>query len=100
MDNLFLDEIIFSETKTSTDTFTDIIEQATHKIVIYNDDVNTFEWVIESLIELCKHSAIQAEQCTLLIHHKGKASVKEGLKKDLLPIQTALIERGLTAVIE
>ena len=68
---------------TSTDTITSIDELSTNRIIIYNDDINTFDWVIASLIELCKHSPIQAEQCTLLIHLKGKASVKEGLKKRL-----------------
>ena len=43
-----------------------------NQIVLYNDDVNTFDWVIESLIEVCEHEPLQAEQCTILVHYKGK----------------------------
>lgn len=72
----------------------------TKKIVIYNDDVNTFDHVIECLIDICKHDAIQAEQLTVLIHYKGKAIVKEGEFEKLEPMCTALANKGLSAVIE
>lgn len=72
----------------------------TKKIVIYNDDVNTFDHVIECLIDICKHDTLQAEQLTVLIHYKGKAIVKEGEFEKLEPICTALADRGLSAVIE
>lgn len=70
------------------------------QIIIYNDDFNTFDHVIESLIKVCKHDPIQAEQCTFLIHYKGKCSVKKGSYEMLEPICTALLERGITAEIE
>ncbi len=70
------------------------------QIILYNDDYNTFDFVIESLIKICKHDSIQAEQCTYLVHYKGKCSVKKGSYEDLEPICTALLEKGLTAEIE
>lgn len=70
------------------------------KIVVYNDDYNTFDWVIQSFVEVCRHNAAQAEQLSYLIHFKGKATVKTGSKKELKPIKDALIDRGLSAVIE
>jgi ATP-dependent Clp protease adaptor protein ClpS len=70
------------------------------QIILYNDDFNTFDFVIESLIKICKHDKVQAEQCTYLIHYKGKCSVKRGTYKELEPMCTALLERGLTAEIE
>jgi ATP-dependent Clp protease adaptor protein ClpS len=69
-------------------------------LIIYNDDHNTFDWVIESLMEVCKHSHVQAEQLSLLIHFKGKATAKTGPFEVLSPMKDALIERGLSAVIE
>ena len=69
------------------------------QIILYNDDINTFEFVIDSLIKVCKHDAIQAEQCTYLVHYKGKCSVKKGTYEELEPMCTALLERGLTAEI-
>ena len=70
------------------------------QIIVYNDDFNTFDHVIESLIKVCKHDPIQAEQCTFLIHYKGKCSVKKGSYEELEPMCTALLERGITAEIE
>lgn len=70
------------------------------KIILYNDDFNTFDHVIETLMELCDHSNIQAEQCAWIIHNNGKCDVKRGSYTDLEPICTALLERGLTAEIE
>ena len=69
-------------------------------VVLYNDDVNTFDFVIESLIEVCGHELIQAEQCTILIHLKGKCEVKRGCFSDLRPIRNELTNRGLSATIE
>ncbi|MFO0359458.1 MAG: ATP-dependent Clp protease adaptor ClpS [Flavobacteriales bacterium] len=70
------------------------------KIVLFNDEFNTFDFVIQSLIELCGHEPMQAEQCTLLVHYKGKCDVKEGEYTKLEPICTALLDRGLTAEIQ
>ncbi len=69
-------------------------------LVIYNDDFNTFDHVIETLVELCGHTLVQAEQCTLLIHYKGKCDVKRGTVKQLRPKFEAIEERALTAPIE
>lgn len=72
-----------------------------HKnLIIYNDDVNTFDFVIETLIEICEHNPVQAEQCTWIIHHNGKCQVKTGSLKKLKPLCEALLERGLSATIE
>ena len=76
------------------------VKVADKQIVLYNDDFNTFDFVIESLIKVCKHDAIQAEQCTFLVHYAGKCSVKKGTYEALVPICTSLLERGLTAEIE
>lgn len=70
------------------------------QIILYNDDFNTFNFVIETLIKICNHTAIQAEQCAYLVHHIGKCSVKKGAYEKLEVICTALLERGLTAEIE
>ena len=71
-----------------------------YSIVLYNDDFNTFEFVIESLVKLCKHEWIQAEQCALLIHNTGKCGVKDGEYKKLKPIHEAFLERGISSKIE
>ncbi len=70
------------------------------QIIVYNDDHNTFDWVIECFVDVLKHSAEQAEQCSLIIHFKGKASVKTAPKTVLKPFKDALIDKGLSAVIE
>lgn len=69
-------------------------------LIVYNDDVNTFEHVIRSLIEVCGHELIQAEQCTLIIHHNGKCQVKHGEFEELKPMCVGLLDRGISAVIE
>ncbi|MBN9294715.1 MAG: ATP-dependent Clp protease adaptor ClpS [Flavobacteriia bacterium] len=75
-----------------------IVEQ--RDLIVYNDDFNTFDFVIESLIKVCKHEVEQATQCTYLIHYKGKCQVKRGEYKDLELMCTALLDRGITAEIE
>ena len=69
-------------------------------LIIYNDDVNTFEFVIESIVKICEHSTIQAEQCTWIIHHNGKCSVKRDIAYKLKPMLEAFLDRGISAVIE
>jgi len=68
-------------------------------LILYNDDVNTFDHVIDALIKVCKHETIQAEQCTWIVHYNGKCAVKEGEFKKLRPLRQALNEKGLTAKI-
>jgi ATP-dependent Clp protease adaptor protein ClpS len=75
-------------------------EEATKALLLYNDDVNTFDFVSESLIKVCKHDPLQAEQCTYLVHYTGKCVVKNGTFKVLKPLCEALLERGLSAKIE
>lgn len=68
-------------------------------LMVFNDEVNTFEHVIETLIKVCKHTAEQAEQCTLLIHYKGKCAVKKGSYEELRPMREAICEVGIDAKI-
>ena len=69
-------------------------------LIVWNDEVNTFEWVIETLMEICEHSYEQAEQCAYIIHYKGKYAVKHGSYDDLKPMCDAITERGIGATIE
>lgn len=70
------------------------------QLIVYNDDHNTFDWVIKCFVEVLGHAQSQSEQLALIIHTKGKASVKNGPKNVLKPQKDALVERGLSAVIE
>jgi ATP-dependent Clp protease adaptor protein ClpS len=70
-----------------------------NEIVLYNDDVNTFDHVIEMLIYACDHIPTQAEQCAIIVHHKGKCTVKTGSLDDLKPRCSKLQEAGLSAEI-
>ena len=68
-----------------------------NEIVLYNDDVNTFDHVIETLIQVCSHTTLQAEQCALLVHYKGKCTVKTGSFDELKPQCSQLLDAGLSA---
>lgn len=70
-----------------------------NEIVLFNDEVNTFEHVIETLIDVCEHTAEQAEQCSLIVHHNGKCTVKTGEYSDLEPRCSRLLQAGLSAEI-
>lgn len=70
------------------------------QLILFNDDVNSFEFVIESLIKICKHNAEQAEQCAWITHFRGKCAIKVGAREELTPISVALLTRGLTVEIE
>lgn len=70
-----------------------------YKLVLHNDDIHTFDYVIDSLIEICKHTLEQAEQCTILVHYKGKCTVKTGSLDLLRPMHEKLISRELTSEI-
>jgi ATP-dependent Clp protease adaptor protein ClpS len=80
------------------DTLT-LTEDPCH-LVVWNDEVNTFEWVIETLMQVCGHSHEQAEQCAYLIHFKGKYAVRNGSYDDLKPQCDAITERGINATVE
>lgn len=71
-----------------------------HVIILFNDDVNTFDHVIDTLVKVCKHEPLQAEQCAMLVHYKGKCEVKTGDLKDLVPMCSALLDAGLSAEIQ
>lgn len=81
------------------ETLTEKQVELNHEIVLYNDDVNTFDYVIECLIKYCDHAPEQAEQCAILVHYKGKCTVKTGVIDELKPQCSALLESGLNAEI-
>ena len=70
-----------------------------HEIVLFNDDVNTFDHVIETLIKVCEHTPEQAEQCSLIVHYNGKCTVKTGEYSFLKPKCSKLLQAGLSAEI-
>jgi len=88
-----------------TDLDTDIelleetVETEVRSLVVFNDDVNTFDWVINTLVEVCDHAPEQAEQCTLIIHFKGKCSVKVGEFDSLVSMRNEICRRGISAEI-
>ncbi len=81
------------------DILEDTVDTALNDLVVFNDDVNTFEHVIDTLIKVCKHTMEQAEQCTLLIHYKGKCAVKQGTFEELVPMRNAICQRGISAEV-
>lgn len=81
-----------------TDVLTDVENPC--RLIMWNDEVNTFEWVIETLIDLCDHTQEQAEQCAWIIHTKGKYAVKNGSYDDLKPLCDAITDRGIGATVE
>ena len=83
----------------SEELLTEAAEASEHQIILFNDDVNTFEHVIATLIRVCEHTEEQAHQCSLIVHYKGKCSVKTGAYDELKPQCTALLEAGLSAEI-
>jgi ATP-dependent Clp protease adaptor protein ClpS len=86
--------------QSQSDVLTEEAYDFPFSLIVWNDEVNTFEWVIETLIDICGHSQEQAEQCAMLIHTKGKYAVKQGSYDDLKPQCDAITERGIGATIE
>lgn len=78
----------------------DIDQEQDRDLIVYNDDFNTFDHVINTLIKVCRHAPQQAEQCTYIIHYKGKCAVKKGDYKELEPMRTAIADAGISATIE
>ncbi len=89
-------------TQTAEETEVDVIEELIggYALIIFNDDVNTFDHVIDCLVKYCEHTPEQAEQCALIIHFKGKCAVKHGSSTELKPICEALTQHGLSATLE
>jgi ATP-dependent Clp protease adaptor protein ClpS len=81
-----------------TDVLTAVEEPC--NLIVWNDEVNTFEWVIETLMDICGHTHEQAEQCAYIIHFQGKYAVKNGSYDDLKPQCDAITERGINATLE
>lgn len=71
-----------------------------HDLVVFNDEVNTFEHVINALVDVCEHSLQQAEQCTWIIHYNGKCAVKTGQFEKLVPMRNSICKRGISAEVE
>jgi ATP-dependent Clp protease adaptor protein ClpS len=69
-------------------------------LIVWNDEVNTFDWVIQALVEICDHTQEQAEQCAMIIHTQGKYAVKHGSYEVLKPMCDAITERGIGATLE
>ncbi|NNM95754.1 MAG: ATP-dependent Clp protease adaptor ClpS [Bacteroidia bacterium] len=88
-----------SNTITEKETVSDTLTGEVCTLILHNDDVHTFDDVIKALVKICGHSREQAEQCTLLVHYKGKCDVKRGSRKALTPMRGKLSERGLTVSI-
>jgi ATP-dependent Clp protease adaptor protein ClpS len=80
----------------------DVLEETIEEngLILYNDDVNTFDHVINSLVKICKHEPLQAEQCAWIVHLNGKCKVKNGNFNELEPLCIALLDRGISATIE
>ncbi len=84
---------------TQVDVLDEVVETEVHNLVVFNDEVNTFDFVIDTLIDVCEHTPEQAEQCTLLIHYKGKCSVKNGSWDELVPMRNEICRRGISAEV-
>ena len=85
--------------KTSEESLLEVDELKLNEIILFNDDVNTFDHVIDTLIYACDHTPEQAEQCSIIVHYKGKCTVKTGTFDDLEPRCSMLLEAGLSAEI-
>lgn len=92
--------VTYSNTKSKEDTSLLTALEELCVLIVWNDEVNTFEWVIETLMEICGHTLEQAEQCAIIIDSKGKYAVKEGSYELLKPMCDAITERGIGATIE
>src|SRR5438045_2168155 len=94
---------VFNSTKPLHEEDVDVLEDTgsdeMSDLVVFNDDVNTFDHVIKTLIKVCGHTPEQAEQCTLIIHYKGKCTVKSGAFHDLVAMRHAICDKGISAEV-
>lgn len=88
-----------TEVKELVEVLEDVSQESCYDLVVYNDDFNTFDHVINTLIKVCKHTPEQAEQCTYIIHYKGKCRVKNGSYPQLEPMKNAILDAGIDAKI-
>ena len=95
----FRDMRLSYQEQESVDVLEKVVEEDLCDLVVFNDDVNTFEHVINILMKVCKHSAEQAEQCTMLIHYKGRCTVKHGTFAELRPMCESILDAGITATV-
>jgi ATP-dependent Clp protease adaptor protein ClpS len=88
------------QTQYESEVLEDTILDQERELIVLNDDYNTFDHVIETLVKVCKHSRVQAEQCTYIIHYRGKCTVKSGSFKELKPMHEGILEAGIGAIIK
>lgn len=88
------------ETKEIAEVISEVAVDEPFSLIVWNDHINTFEWVIETLVDICSHTPEQAEQCAWIIHTNGKYAVKDGSYDDLKPMCDAIVERGIGATVE
>jgi ATP-dependent Clp protease adaptor protein ClpS len=96
--NFYLNDDTSTRVEEDVDILTAVDEP--YQLIVWNDEVNTFEWVIETLVDVCGHSVEQAEQCAMIIHVKGKYAVKRGEYETLKPLCDAITDRGIGATVE
>lgn len=96
--NFYLNDDTSTRVEEDVDILTAVDEP--YQLIVWNDEVNTFEWVIETLVDVCGHSVEQAEQCAMIIHVKGKYAVKKGEYDTLKPLCDAITDRGIGATVE
>lgn len=77
----------------------DLVDTEEYDLVVFNDEFNTFEHVTKILVKVCKHTQEQAEQCTVIIHYKGKCAVKKGSREKLKPMCQSILDAGIQAAI-
>ena len=83
-----------------TDAESAVLEDSGCSLILYNDDVHTFDYVIKALVDICRHTEEQAEQCAILVHCHGSCIVKQGSYSELVPIHTSLLDKELTSEIK
>ena len=91
--------LVFNQTETLEEYLVEEQKKEKHQLIVFNDEVNTFEHVIDTLIDVCKHDTYQAEQCTYIIHYNGKCSVKEGEFDKLIAMSNNINSRGINATV-
>jgi ATP-dependent Clp protease adaptor protein ClpS len=89
----------FEQYEEDVEILEEVIDVDQNDLMVFNDEINTFDFVIDTLMEVCGHTPEQAEQCTLLIHYKGKCSVKKGTFEELAPMRNDICRRGIDAKV-